>query len=504
MEYHYRIPQDTGGTLLLYLKTYLPEFQVFLDGESIYSFSDTCAVQGRSQHIIRLPPDSQEKLLTVRASGGSDSAAGQGRIGNAFLGEEHEVVLRLLRDNLYALFFTVFALLLGTGILIAACWLRKGLSKEMLRSLASFGAFILTAGVWVLTDSELLLLVTNQVAVVALISFVSFMVMPAFLLRFIRFILGGKQIFDVLCGLFLLMAVAYLVNYLIQAVPGYLLLVPTHLLCICSVAVVIKTGLETLKKRKKREVRHMMEGFGLLSIFVIAALVLFVVNPVSGYSNLYCMGIFIFILYLMGAVLGHMYDQIKENADIAAYKNLAYMDAMTGMKNRAAYIEAQRQAENMTGLSCIMLDINNLKRINDQYGHQAGDNAIITAACAIREAFGETGTCFRIGGDEFVVFLQDLSSEQIAAELDGMRQNLALWARTGGSSIDIAAGYAVRREGETVTGMVRRADAWMYREKQRMKAERGTSYWSNMTIVDGMNDDSHSSDSQKCSKRYPD
>lgn len=388
------------------------------------------------------------------------------------MGEEHEVVIKLLRDNLYALIFTVFALLLGAGVLIAACWLRKGISGEMLRCLAGFGAFILTTGVWVLTDSELLLLVTNRVAVVSLISFVSFMVMPAFLLCFIKYILGGKRIFDVLRRLFILLAAAYLLNYLIQAVPGHLLLAPAHLLCVCSLAVVIGTGLKTLKKGKNREVRRVMEGFGLLSVFVIAALVVFVINPLSGYSSLYCLGIFVFILYLMGAVLGHLYGQIKEKADIAAYKSLAYMDAMTGMKNRAAYIEAQRRAEDIAGLSCIMLDINNLKRINDQHGHQAGDDAIITAARAIQETFGGDGTCFRIGGDEFVVLLRDRSPDEIAAGLDGMRENLSLWTRSGGSSVDIAAGYAARREGETVAGMLRRADAGMYRDKQRMKAGR--------------------------------
>lgn len=469
MEYRCRIPPDTGGALLLYLKTYLPEFQVLLDGALLYAYpGDTDAAQGRSQHIVRLPADSREKLLAVR----TDSAGGQGRFGNAFLGEEHEVVIKLLRDNLYALIFTVFALLLGAGVLIAACWLRKGISGEMLRCLAGFGAFILTTGVWVLTDSELLLLVTNRVAVVALISFVSFMVMPAFLLCFIKYILGGKRIFDVLRGLFILLAAAYLLNYLIQAVPGHLLLAPAHLLCVCSLAVVIGTGLKTLKKGKNREVRRVMEGFGLLSVFVIAALVVFVINPLSGYSSLYCLGIFVFILYLMGAVLGHLYGQIKEKADIAAYKSLAYMDAMTGMKNRAAYIEAQRRAEDIAGLSCIMLDINNLKRINDQHGHQAGDDAIITAARAIQETFGGDGTCFRIGGDEFVVLLRDRSPDEIAAGLDGMRENLSLWTRSGGSSVDIAAGYAARREGETVAGMLRRADAGMYREKQRMKAGR--------------------------------
>lgn len=475
VEYSFRILESAGTAQMLCMKTYLPEFQVLLDGETIYSFSDIYAMQGRSQHIIRIPQNSEGKLLVIRIEQSGDArSTGKSQIGNAYLGAEREVALKLLWDNLHALIFAVFALLVGMGTGIAGFWMRKSISADMLHCVISFGLFVLITGIWVLTDSELLLFVTNRVAAVSLLSFFSFMIMPVFLLDFINDILGGNRAIDVLHWLFVAVAAAYLINYLLQLLPGYLLLLPTHMLCVCSVIIVTAAGRKKVKSRNNKTVQWIMMGVGLLSIFVFFALICFYINPVSQYSNLYCCGIFVFILCLARAMMLGLYGQMEEKVNMAAYKRLAYMDAMTGMQNRAAFIEAQRQAESVSGLACIMLDINNLKWINDQCGHQEGDHAIIAAAHVIRDTFEEIGTCFRIGGDEFVVFLRDQPMEQIHAALYKMQKRISMENQGQRFRLDIAAGYAARRDDEPVSEMVRRADAGMYREKQRMKAEKDT------------------------------
>lgn len=475
VEYRFRIPESAGGSLMLCMKTYLPEFQVLLDGASIYSFSDAYAMKGRSQHIVRLPLNSQGRTLAIQTEqGGYVSAVGQSRIGNAYLGAEHEIALKLLRDNLYALIFMIFSLLLGLGSVVAGFWLKKSISAEMLHCVVSFGVFVLITGLWVLTDSELLLFVTNRVAAVSLVSFFSFMIMPVFLLDFINYILGGNRAVGVLRWLFVAVAAAYLINFLLQLLPGYLLLLPAHTLCVCSVMIVAAAGRKKVRGGKNKTVRWIVVGFGLLSICVFFALMLFYIDPVSPYSNLYCWGIFLFILCLARAMMIRLYGQMEEKASMAAYKRLAYMDAMTGMQNRAAFIEAQRRAETASGLACVMLDINNLKQINDRWGHQKGDQAITTAARMIRDAFEEIGICFRIGGDEFMVFLKDRPAEQIAAALDGMREKISVENQTGEFPISIAAGFVERRDNEPVSQMVRRADTKVYEEKQRMKAAENT------------------------------
>lgn len=180
------------------------------------------------------------------------------------------------------------------------------------------------------------------------------------------------------------------------------------------------------------------------------ALVRFHSNPLANYAYFYCIGIILFVISLVNATFVSLYEQMKENANMAAYKRLAYMDAMTGMANRAAFMEAQRQNEAASGLACIVFDSNNLKWINDQYGHPEGGHAITAAARLIRDTFGDGGTCFRIGGDEFLVFLKGGSADQIAAELERLNGKFAAETRASGSRFDIAAGYAVRREGGKV------------------------------------------------------
>lgn len=89
---------------------------------------------------------------------------------------------------------------------------------------------------------------------------------------------------------------------------------------------------------------------------------------------------------------------------------LAYQDPLTGVKNKAAYLDAENRINDDIQIasamfSLIVLDINGLKIINDQYGHNVGDLLIIDACKIICDAFKHSPV-YRIGGDEFVVILE--------------------------------------------------------------------------------------------------
>ncbi len=92
-------------------------------------------------------------------------------------------------------------------------------------------------------------------------------------------------------------------------------------------------------------------------------------------------------------------------------KVLAYKDALTGTKSKAAYQEYLLNAERIMQdrskpFSIVVFDVNNLKKINDAYGHTYGDKYIINCCYCFRKNFIHS-PFFRIGGDEFVVFLYD-------------------------------------------------------------------------------------------------
>jgi diguanylate cyclase (GGDEF)-like protein len=90
---------------------------------------------------------------------------------------------------------------------------------------------------------------------------------------------------------------------------------------------------------------------------------------------------------------------------------------MTTLYNRNAFNNDVAQLSINTEYSIISLDLNNLKSVNDNLGHQAGDRYIINAANIINDIFGHEGTCYRIGGDEFSVIIQKPDSGMVTEKL---------------------------------------------------------------------------------------
>ena len=157
----------------------------------------------------------------------------------------------------------------------------------------------------------------------------------------------------------------------------------------------------------------------------------------------------------------------------------AYRDALTMVKNKAAYDDAAKSLQERMDaedfdFGLLMLDVNFLKVINDEYGHERGDDYLRTCCQLVCHVF-EHSPVYRIGGDEFVVLLQRddyQRREELLAELDqrmeASQQESDAWKR-----ISLAKGLAVRGESDTsVEDVFRRADQAMYENKRKMKAER--------------------------------
>ena len=160
---------------------------------------------------------------------------------------------------------------------------------------------------------------------------------------------------------------------------------------------------------------------------------------------------------------------------------LAYQDALTHVKNKTAYDKAMEVLEESikkktVEFALVMIDLNSLKHINDVFGHEKG-NAYIIGSCSIICMIFTHSPVFRIGGDEFVVLLEntdykfkDELMEALKASVEGYisKPECNPWER-----YSMAAGIAVYNPAtdENTESVFKRADQMMYRNKQRMKAE---------------------------------
>lgn len=137
-------------------------------------------------------------------------------------------------------------------------------------------------------------------------------------------------------------------------------------------------------------------------------------------------------------------------------------DALTGMYNRNRY-EADLysiQTQGYKSLACIYIDVNGLHELNNAKGHSAGDAMLKTVAMQIKNRFG-TGLTYRIGGDEFVIFMSDQSEK----EADMMCRQLAKTLEEEG--YHISAGVQWTSDISSIESLIKMAEKKMYAEKKK-------------------------------------
>jgi two-component system, cell cycle response regulator len=159
---------------------------------------------------------------------------------------------------------------------------------------------------------------------------------------------------------------------------------------------------------------------------------------------------------------------------------LARTDPLTGLANIRAFRarlaeEVKRALRYRTSLACVMVDLDNLKPINDQLGHVAGDAAIEAVAEVIRRELRETDFAARYGGDEFVILLPHTSADEARVLAERVQVRLRdAGPEVDGHAILLTASFGISALDETPDDpagtLVRRADAALYEAKRAGRA----------------------------------
>ena len=181
---------------------------------------------------------------------------------------------------------------------------------------------------------------------------------------------------------------------------------------------------------------------------------------------------------LLNTAFRNMADHLREREK--ELRISANRDALTGFRNTTAYkswvadFESESKDPNAV-YGVAVFDVNQLKQVNDTYGHQAGDKLIVAAANAIADVF-KRSPVFRIGGDEFLAVLRNRDLQdcrELFAKLDAVCENTAL--EEDKAPVSIARGFAVFDPGKDsgFEDVFQRADNAMYENKRKTKQENG-------------------------------
>jgi len=159
---------------------------------------------------------------------------------------------------------------------------------------------------------------------------------------------------------------------------------------------------------------------------------------------------------------------------VARLQQLAMRCPLTGLGNRRFFDESFGRALNLASrhhepVALILLDLDNFKQVNDNFGHHAGDDVLLAVADAMRQTLRSTDSTFRFGGDEFAVLL--CGEDANSAELVAHRLVKAIGSHhlTERMHVSASAGLACFHYGEEARSLFQRADDALYQAKQAGK-----------------------------------
>ena len=166
--------------------------------------------------------------------------------------------------------------------------------------------------------------------------------------------------------------------------------------------------------------------------------------------------------------------EVEQLVELNATKQLAYVDPLTGVKSKHAYVEYENQIDELIRekkieeFSLFIFDLNDLKKINDDFGHETGDKYILESVDIIKKHFPNVDL-YRYGGDEFIIILQNEAYENRFEHLNSFNEEIE--ANITKLEPVIAVGYAdfLVNKDNTLRTVFLRADENMYSRKRRLK-----------------------------------
>ena len=178
---------------------------------------------------------------------------------------------------------------------------------------------------------------------------------------------------------------------------------------------------------------------------------------------------------IVGAVEVFSDSSVRENFErrVGELENIAFLDALTGVPNRR-YIETKvkqaledaRQFGRKAGL--LMIDVDHFKNVNDNYGHEAGDEALKAICRTIMHSLRLGDVLGRWGGEEFLLIVRDVTLKSMATVAEKLRMLIAESVISGSGKnlhLTVSVGATLIKKRDSDQSVIKRADGLMYKSK---------------------------------------
>lgn len=388
-------------------------FEVFADGESVYCyFPEQPAILGESYgmyiHAIPLPVDTQ--TLTIELTPIYPNAPPA--LLSTVIEDPGMFIGDIFKDGLPGFSICILMVILGVIMVVIGIFSTSQIHNNQIEFF-TLGVFSVFVGAWSVNDTLILQTITQMPAVVRLMNYLTLIFLPYFAVSFIANATNNakSRLLPILYGLIWINFIVNIALTLADVSDYFDLVKITQIIIVIAVGITVYLVIYAARRKQaeKRFLRTLLIGTCALVIGTAIDLIRFRATTVvkqmtSSYSR---MGTLFFLLFIgLYLIQENNRRQIETSREL---ERLAYSDGLTGLKNRFAFHEAEAALREDPNAKCtiIQFDVNNLKKVNDIYGHAEGDKHLSNAARVIRESIGQMGDCYRTGGDEFIAIISE-------------------------------------------------------------------------------------------------
>jgi diguanylate cyclase (GGDEF)-like protein len=226
-------------------------------------------------------------------------------------------------------------------------------------------------------------------------------------------------------------------------------------------------------KHKNETAKMFLQYLSILLLVAVIEILHFFIQSFDSISKYTRIGIVVFFIFLIRDVFKYMDELLTKEKEAQILEKLAFKDILTGAPNRGAFqrdLELLLSDDKKENFRLIMMDINDLKQINDEYGHKEGDNAIKIAYEYMTSAF-KSGTSYRLGGDEFTCIMKDTEISIYNNGVDLLLQKFESSKNKFPYFLNMAIGSDVYYYDKNINidEFIHSIDQLMYYNKQKMK-----------------------------------
>ncbi len=465
---------------MIMIRTSLQEIRFYLDNQLIYeaTYGENLAKPYASMwHFISIPSHSDG--LEIRLELTSPYASMSGQVNSILFGSETMLYAHLFRTYNVRLVSSLVIFLIGFGVMITSFFL----SKTQDRGFAYTGLFAVLLSLWMFAETRMMQFFTGSTLLIGSLAYIALPLMPIPLLVYLKnyILLQYKKPLEVLRYIYIGHFLFVVLSYGLNLFDFFETVILSQLWLVVGIGIAIVLLVLETKKLQNNNALTFIKVLLVLSVFAAFEIIGFAFQDFQNTSVYLSLGLALIMIGLLFNYGRYILERMKISNEKEAYEKLAYMDYLTQGNNRLAFErdieiifkDPQRRAH----LRLLLFDLDDLKSINDGYGHIIGDQAIRQAFDFIQSEFGSQGEVYRIGGDELACILENKDSDFYEQKKNALFQKISDFESLTPYHFGLSIGSAVvTQEITTSDELIHAADLEMYQFKQTHKKSKNTHY----------------------------